>query len=169
MHTVRLAASAAALLVTLTACVPGPAAKWTTLKEPAWGFAVDFPGPPKVVDNPPSAADNNVHSLLAQIKRDDVQLGVSVFDAAHSDKSPDQLLSGMAQAMGKDAKLTQTYVAVGKVVGRDMQIESPGQPIVRMRVFVADHKLYEVIGASVRGPTDPTLVRFLDSFRLPGE
>jgi hypothetical protein len=142
------------------------------LKEvsyPAWGFAVSFHGTPKATDSPAAADGSTVHTLLVESAVDGRDELVNVIDGSGSTKSEDQALSDapatLAKAMGGTLGPI-TYTASGKVVGREFLLTRPGRPAGRVRVFVVNKHLYEIVGASAQGPDDPAVAAFLDSFRF---
>ena len=53
-------------------------------------------------------------------------------------------------------------------MGREFLLDRPGRPAARVRVFVANKHLYEIIAQSALGPDDPETSNFLASFRLLG-
>lgn len=152
-------------LVALAACAQPPAMK--DYAYPAWGFAVSFRATPKVVETPASA--NGAHTLLVEsvlAGRDNL---VNVIDGTGSPKSDDQALADAPDILAKSAGATLgpiTYAASGKVMGREFLLNHPGQQPARVRIFVANKHLYEVISQSTLGPDDPETVAFLSSFRL---
>jgi hypothetical protein len=151
------------------ACTPVP-----PLKEyayPSWGFAVSFRGPPKVTDSPAASDGSTVHTLMVESSlagRDDL---VNVIDGSGSTKSEDQALSDapatLASAIGGTLGPI-TYAATGKTIGREFLLTRQGRPPARVRIFVANKHLYELIAESTLGPNDPETANFLGSFRLLG-
>ena len=140
------------------------------LKEYAyqsWGFAVSFRAPPRAMDSPADGA--RAHTLLVESDEAGRAQLVNVIDGSGSAKSEDQALSDAPATLAKAVGGTlgpMTYAATGKVVGREFLLERPGQPVSRVRVFVYNKKLYEVIAQSPLGPEDSETRTFLDSFRL---
>jgi hypothetical protein len=157
----------AAALGTLVACAPPPALK--AYAYPAWGFAVSFRGPPQVTDSPASADGTKAHALLVEsvlAGRDNL---VNVIDGSGSSKSDDQALSDAPGVLASDVGGTLgpiTYAATGSVTGREFLLSRPNKPTARVRVFVSNKHLYELISQSSLGPDDPETTTFLDSFRL---
>ena len=159
------AAALAFLLLGLTACTK-------PLKEysyPAWGFAVSFREPPMVTDTP-AAADGTAHTFQVRTVSNDRVLVVTVTDATGSDKTDDQLLSEVPQAAIVSSGGTvagHAAVKAGNVAGREVTIDRGAQPTERLRVFVANKKVYQVIARS--SPDDKEVTAFMDSFRLLGQ
>jgi len=151
------------------ACAPAP-----PLKEyvyPNWDFAVSFRGTPKVTDTPAAADGSTVHTLLVESSvagRDNL---VNVIDGSGSAKSEDQALEDapatLASAMGGTLGPI-TYAASGQTIGREFLLNRQGKPSARVRIFVANKHLYELIAQSDRGPDDPETANFLALFRLLG-
>jgi hypothetical protein len=134
-----------------------------------WGFAVSFRAPPRETDYPASADGAKSHTFLvesADAGRDEL---VNVIDGSSSTKSEDQALSDAPATLAKYVGGTLgplTYAATGKVIGREFLLNRPGQQAARVRVFVSNRKLYELIAQSPLGPDDSEAKAFLDSFRL---
>src|ERR1700722_14959861 len=149
------------------ACRPVP-----PLKEyayPSWGFAVSFRGAPKETDYPASADGTKAHTFLVESAlagRDEL---VNVIDGSGSSKSEDQALSDAPATLASSVGGTLgpiTYAATGKVIGREFLLNRQGRPPARVRVFVANKHLYEIIAQSPLGPDDREIADFLASFRL---
>ncbi|HEX4197522.1 MAG TPA: hypothetical protein VHZ26_08770 [Caulobacteraceae bacterium] len=157
----------AGALVALSACTPPPALK--EYAYPAWGFAVSFRAPPQATDYPGSADGAKAHTFLVEsvlAGRDNL---VNVIDGSGSSKSEDQALSDAPGALASDVGGTLgpiTYAATGAVTGREFLLSRPNKPTARVRVFVSNKHLYELISQSSLGPDDPETTSFLDSFRL---
>jgi hypothetical protein len=166
MRVVRSLVLTLAMLAVSACSSPPP------LKEyayPSWGFAVSFRGPPKETDHPASSDGAEAHTFLVESSvagRDEL---VNVIDGSGSTKSEDQALSDapaiLASSVG-GALGPMTYVATGKAMGREFLLTRPGRPAARVRVFVFNKHLYEIIAQSTRGPDDPETSSFLASFRL---
>jgi hypothetical protein len=151
------------------ACTPPP-----PLKEyvyPNWDFAVSFRGPPKETDYPASPDGTKAHTLLVESTLAGRDQLVNVIDGSGSSKSEDQALSdapaGLARYVGGTLGPI-TYAATGEVMGREFLLNRPGRPVTRVRVFVANKRLYQIIAQSPLGPDDPETKSFLASFRLLG-
>ena len=138
---------------------------------PNWGFAVSFRGPPREVDYPVSPDGAKAHTFLVESSlagRDEL---VNVIDGSGSTKSEDQALSDAPAALASyvgGALGPITYAATGKVIGLEFLLNRPGRPAARVRVFVANKHLYQIIAQSPLGPDDPETMSFLGSFRLLG-
>ena len=169
MRTTTSAALAAAL-VGLAACSGPP---WKTYPFQDKGFIASFPAKPIVKDFP--AEPSHAATTMIDAATDQGEFTVAVIDGSASDKPADQVLSEVPDAMAKSTPqggtvrlLTYTAVMAGPtaIMGRDFQIERPGQPALRARVYVYNKRLYETVAVSPKGPTDPVVVKFLDSFLL---
>jgi hypothetical protein len=154
-------------LVALSDCTPPPALK--EYAYPAWAFAASFRAPPTQTDTPAAADGTTAHTFLIEsvlAGRDNL---VNVIDGSNSTKSDDQALSDAPGVLATAVSGTLgpiSYVATGAVVGREFLINRQGKPASRVRVFVSNKHLYEVISQSSLGPDDPETTAFLDSFRL---
>ncbi len=159
------AATLAVSLLGLTAC----AKPWKESTYPTWGFAASFRVPPTVKDTPPSAKEGTPHMFQVEAVQDGRDLVVAVSDTTNTDKTDQQILTDIPQAMVQSADGTvkaHSNVTLGKVVGRELTIDRGNNPTERARVFVANKKVYQVITQSPQGSDDPEALKFLNSFRL---
>jgi hypothetical protein len=154
-------------LAALCACAQPPPFK--EYSYPAWGFAVSFRGPPKETDTPAAADGSTNHAFLTEsvlAGRDDL---VNVIDGSGSTKTEDQALADAPAVLAKSVNGTMgpmTYAASGNVTGREFLLTRQGRPVAKVRIFVHNKHLYELISESSLGPDDPEVASFLDSFRL---
>ena len=160
------------LVLTLVVLAASACKSPPPLKEyvyPSWGFAVSFRAPPKETDYPASADGTSAHTFLVESSLAGRDVLVNVIDGSGSPKSDDQALSDAPAALARYVGGTLgplTYAATGKVMGREFLLNRPGRPAARVRVFVANKHLYEIIAQSALGPDDPETSDFLASFRL---
>jgi hypothetical protein len=155
-------------LLALGACGGGAAPK--PYENPAWGFGVTFHGDPKVTEAPASAG--NPKSFSAEAKAGGRDYVVSVTDATVSGKTPEQLLDAAPQATadGEGGTLkTPTYVATGKIMGREFVVTRPNLPLERDRIFVANGRFYQLVTQSPYGAKDTETQKFFDSFHIAGQ
>ena len=157
----------AGALLGLTACGGPP---WKDYPYPAQGFAAAFPAPP-IVQSVPGADAAHANAWYAEAKSDEGDFTVGVLDSAGSTKSADQILNEVPDAIAQGGTLKlMTYTAVmadkTPVMGRDFQVDKPGKPTLRARIFVYKNHVYEVVAISPKGPSDAPVTRFLDGFRL---
>ena len=97
---------------------------------------------------------------------------VEVTDTSVSDKTDAEILREVPQTMIVDAGGTveaHADVTAGKVPGMDVTIDRGGNPTERIRVFVANRRLYQLITQSPEGADDKEAAAFLDSFHLTGQ
>jgi hypothetical protein len=136
---------------------------------PAWGFAVSFASPPAATDIPASADGQSPHEFRVELTKDGHDLTVEAIDAAGSTQSDEQVLEHAPQAIadGMGGDLTsQTPITQGGVPGRELHIDRQGQTTLVIRLFSANHHLYQVAAQSQSGPSDAGAKAFLDSFHL---
>jgi hypothetical protein len=156
-----------AALIALASCGAPP--PFVDYSYPAWGFAVSFRGRPNVTEYPASADGKSRHALLVEsvlAGRDDL---VSVVDGTGSPKSDDEVLASAPSALAAYVGGTAgpiAYAASGNVIGREFLLSRPGKPTSRVRIFVANQHLYQLISQSALGPDDPEVASFLAGFRL---
>jgi hypothetical protein len=161
MRIVTSAAIAAALLI-LAACSPPPFKEYA---YPAWGFAASFRAAP--TETPTAAQSGAPAGFKAALVNAGREYAVEVADGSASAKSDDQVLSEFPNVLAQGGTLKGlTYVASGKVMGREMLIDKPGQATRRVRIFVSHRRLYAISAASPLGPTDREVEQFMTSFRL---
>jgi hypothetical protein len=163
----------AAGLAALCACSPppqpAPASQPKEYVYPDWGFAVRFSEAPAVTDFPASANGDRKHILLVESLADNHDDLVNVVDGSDSTRSDEQVLEDAPANLAAAAHGTPgpiTYAAAGKVIGREFLLTRPRRPVSRVRIFVHNKHLYEIIAQSPKGPDDPDSKAFLDSFRL---
>jgi len=162
----RFATAVLALaLVAVAACSAPP--KPTAYVNAQWGFGVTFPGPPKVTETAASATQ--AHSVLAEANVDGRDFAVNVIDATGADGAPSEILDRaqavLAQSQGLDVGTT-AVVTLGDIPGREVRFDKDGSPAMLARLFMINSRLYEVNANSAKGPTDPAVKTFLDSFHL---
>ena len=179
----NLAAIIASASVTAASC--GFAPPMTTYTYPKYGFAADFPAPPKVQDttNPQNGAHITV--LDAQSLGRDFAITVTDVDPA---RDIDGLVEDASQAMAKIASgevTYRTYCATAEgVLGRELAISKNRRRAVRARYFLSGARFYILTAKSALGvnpvaestgvdPTtesgaddDPAVKDFLTSFQV---
>lgn len=149
----------ASMLLAAAACSVPPSKEYA---YPAWGFAASFRAAP--TESAASPRGFKVSSLNAGRA-----LWVEVADGSASPKSDEEVLREFPQVLAQGGTLvSQTYVATGKVMGRELLIDRAGQATQRVRIFVAHRRLYAISAQSPLGPKDPEVETFLTSFRLLG-
>jgi hypothetical protein len=162
----RLAAIALSLAagLSVSACSVPPAREYA---YPTWNFAVSFRGAPKVTDTPASAS--GPHALVVESRAAGRDFLVEAIDGSASPRREDQALAdapaNLAAAV-HGVPGPMTYAATGKFTGREFTLTRPGHPTAKVRVFVENRRLYELIAESSLGPDEPEVATFLDSFRL---
>ncbi|MFI4936052.1 MAG: hypothetical protein ACHP7N_15670 [Caulobacterales bacterium] len=146
-------------LAALAACAPK--GHWQEYAYPAQGFAVSFSVAPK------TSTTSGVFVTEATNGVDDYL--VAAVCAKDPTKNDDELLSEAEDTWRHQGTVkSETYVATGKIIGRELIVEKTGQPTGKVRLFIAKQCAYQVIAASHHGPDDPVVAHFLDSFRLLG-
>lgn len=154
--------------VALAACGPPPLKEYT---YPAWGFAASFRAAPTETDTPAAADGSQLHMFQAEYNKDGRDFIASATDESTSKQTDDQILAAAPVTIAQNAGATvgaMSNVSAGGVVGRQFQIVHAGQSSARVRVFVADRRLYQVVAASTTA-NDPEVKAFLDSFRIIGK
>jgi hypothetical protein len=166
---ISTAAVLAVSLLALTACSKPKPQPWKEYGYPAWGFAASFRMAPTVTDTPASAGAPR--SLKLEAVQGGTDLVVMVTDASVTDKTDEQLLRAIPQDMIESSGGSVTGhadVASGKVVGRELTIGRGVDPTERARVFVANHRIYQVITRLPTGGDAAEVTQFLNAFHLLG-
>jgi hypothetical protein len=162
-----LIVGALAFALVLTGCSKPKV--WKEYSYPTWGFAASFQGAPQTSDTP--AAQGQPHSFEATTQNDDMTLIALAADNSASKKKPDDQMDEIAHNMaaGVNGSLAGIKpITLGNVPGREFIINVDRQPNQRVRVFIANDKIYQVVAVSSKGTDDPNSLKFLDSFRLGG-
>jgi hypothetical protein len=156
------------VFVALAACSPPPLKEYT---YPAWGFAASFRSPPTGTDTPAAADGSQLHLFQAEMSKDGRDFIASATDESTSKQSDDQILTAAPQIIAQNAGATVgpiTNVAVGKVMGHECQIVHAGQSSAKVRVFMANKRLYQLVASSTTA-SDPEVGVFLNTFRILGQ
>ncbi len=159
----------AAALVTTSCGLTKPATK--EYAYPDWGFKVSFEAPPQVTNKPETAQEPR--SLVLETDTGGRDFAVDANDAPNV-TDIDQLTDAAIPFMLQDVKGgqvgTRTYVATFEgLMGRQLDITAPGQPTIRVRIFLAGGRAYTLVAKSAFGAEDPAVSDFLYSFHvLPG-
>lgn len=147
-----------------------PPAGWMVFASKAGRFSVSLPGVP--IEVPQFVGQLKVVKYVAEGKNEAVYV-ISHTDYAEADvkadavqKRLDQARDGAIVSVGGKLK-TEKAVQLEGFPGRDIAIEKAGAVIVRMRIFVVDRRVYQVLALgppAVLGSKE--VANFLDSFRL---
>lgn len=166
MRTIASLATGVALIALASCSKP-------TFKEygyPNLNFAATFQAPPKVTVTPAGKGGSPPASTMVEANADGLDFAVNVTDASDATESTDDMLQSapdaVAESLGMDVG-PRTYAAVGHINGREVRFDKDGKPVMRMRFFFAGNSFYEVSAdSSSKGPDDPRVKAFLDSFRM---
>jgi hypothetical protein len=163
-----MAAIAAAALA-LASCAPKPLKEYS---YPAWGFAVSYRAPPTVSDTPASAKDGTPRTFHVEGQESGRDFVVDVEDAANANQTPAQMIAAVPDAIVASSGGTivaHSNVTLGGVTGNDVTIDrGAGAPAMRVRVFYANTKLYQINAQSSKGADDKEVTDFFNSFRFLG-
>jgi hypothetical protein len=152
-------------LAAVAACSPPP--KPQAYVNSAWGFGATFPAPPKITETQASATE--AHSLLVEANTDGRDFAVNVLDATGAEGAPSEILDRAQQVLAQSQQLDvgkTGSVMMGDITGREVRFDKDGSPVMLARLFMINGRLYEVNANSAKGPTDPAVKAFLDSFHL---
>jgi len=151
-------AAALAALTLIGGCGP----HWKTYAEPAHGFSANYPLKPK-----PSQKQDG--GFVLEAGRGSNDYAVTVTCDPTTERTPEELVqAGVDLWRGQGNILSQTNVAAGQAAGRELRVGKPDAPTAAVRLFAAHKCLYQVLAVSSKGPSDPIVAQFLNSFRLTG-
>src|SRR5215469_2168019 len=154
MRTYAPVIAALALAAALSACSQPQFKEYV---YPDLNFAATFQAPPKVTATP-AASDGF-----------GLEFAVNVIDASRATESTDEMLDAAPDAVAQARSMDvgpRTNITIGHINGREVRFDKDGKPVMLMRFFFASDKFYEINAYSSKGPTDPRVKAFLDSFRL---
>lgn len=152
-------------LLSLTACTK----PWKEYNYPAWGFSASFREVPHTREKPADPKTATPHSFQVEAVQGDSDFRVSVIDANSPDKTEDQIRSDapnqIIRSVSGTVKGPPTPVTASGVAGQEITIDRGSDPAERVRIFVVNHKLYQVIVQSpdING-AEPKA--FFDAFKI---
>jgi hypothetical protein len=162
----RTASIALLALMALAACAPkAPKAYDYT----DWGFGVTFPHPPKLTDIPASADGARQHEFRAEMTEDGHDFTADVTDGTGTNQTDAQVLAVAPQAIADSfggGLSDERDVSSGAVPGKEIHVNREGESTLVIRLYAANHKLYQVAAQSEHGVSDPAAITFLNSFHL---
>jgi hypothetical protein len=162
----RTAPIALMALMMLAACAPNAPKAYDYTD---WGFGVTFPHPPKLTDIPASADGARSHEFRTEMTEDGHDFTVDVTDGTGTNQTDAQVLAAAPQAIADSFGASfsgETDVATGGVPGKQIHIDREGEQTLVIRIFVANHRVYQVAAQSEHGVADPAATTFLNSFHL---
>jgi hypothetical protein len=161
--------STAVLLAASALALTGCTKPWKVYQYPAWNFGVSFRQPPTVTNTPADPKTGAPASFKVETIQGGRDLAVEVDDTSVSGKSDEDLLREIPHDAVSDSGGTvaaHSTVTVGKATGPDITIDRGGQGTKRIRVFVINHKAYQLITQSPNSGEDKEVQQFLDSFHF---
>ncbi len=162
----RLAIALAGVAVAaMAACSQPP--KPTAYSNAEWGFGVTFPGPPKVTETQASATQT--HNLLAVASVGGRADAVQAIDASSTTDMPSDILARAPAQIASSQDLdvgSTTPSPLGDVNGLEVRFDKDGDPVMLMRLFIINQKLYEVSATLPNKKVDAQAQAFLSSFHL---
>jgi hypothetical protein len=152
-------------LLSLTACTK----PWKEYSYPAWGFSVSFREVPHTRDKPGDVRTATPHVFQVEAVQGDMDFRVSATDANSPDKTEDQIRASapndIIRSSSGTVKGPLKAVTASGVAGQELTLDRGSDPTERVRVFVVNHKLYQVIAQSP-DIDSPEVAAFLDSFKI---
>jgi hypothetical protein len=158
MRAARHAAVAGIVLLAVAGC--SPKIDWRAYPFPDKGFTAQFPFKPKVNDKEgePWHAD-------AIIQQDIYTVSV-LCDPSTDDTAEDILANGVAFWSSKYTIASQADIKAGRWAGKELLVTEKDAPSAKVRLFAHHQCLYMASAVVAKGPNDPTVSRFLNSFQL---
>jgi hypothetical protein len=156
-------------LVLLVACVPPAGMK--DYDYQALGFSVSFPAAPKRTDV--AATASQPAEVLIGAESGPRDFAVSVSEVADRSRDLDSLANDaaarMAQSLGGAASNLAYAATPQGLLGRELVITRSGQPVAKIRLYLADGRFYILVAKSALGVDDPAVEDFLTSFHTVGK
>jgi hypothetical protein len=157
----------ALILAVLAASAPAKAQTWKEFRDPAYSFAVSFPGDPEITTTTYQAADGEpVPARLYSVVEGNAVFKVTIAeiaDPALDEKTIiDQAIAKLAQ--GGEIKVNIAH-RVGRVFGRQLSIAQPDGSRSSAAVFYLNDRLYQIEGKALASGEDATgeAIRFQQS------
>src|SRR5215469_964058 len=166
MRTYAPVIAALALAAALSACSQP---QFKEYAYPDLNFAATFQAPPKLTATPAASDGSTPASTMVDSDAFGLEFAVNVIDASSATESTDEMLDAAPDAVAQARSVDvgpRTNITIGHINGREVRFDKDGKPVMLMRFFFASDKFYEINAYSSKGPTDPRVKAFLDSFRL---
>ena len=158
MRTARLAAVASIVFLAVAGC--SPKVEWRAYPFPDKGFTAQFPIKPKVNDK--EGAMWHADAIILQ----DIYTVSVLCDPSTDDTAEDILANGVSFWSEKYTIASQTDIKAGRTAGKELLVTEKDAPSARVRLFAHHQCLYMASAVVTKGPNDPTVARFLNSFQL---
>jgi hypothetical protein len=149
-------------------------ANWMAYKSKDGKFSIHMPGEPK--EKKQTVGQLTIMVLRAEGRHDsDFVISYCDIPAAElkkgdPDKRLDQACKGAVEKSGGELRGEEKKIILdGKHPGREIVIEKKGEIIARMRIYLVENRLYQVMvlgNAPIFAPKEKDVGVFLDSFRL---
>jgi hypothetical protein len=156
----------AVILALLAASAPATAQSWKEYRDPAYSFAVSFPGDPTITMTTYQAGDRPVEARVYSVAEDNAVFKVTIAeiaDPALDEKAViDQAIENLAQ--GGEIKVNIAH-RVGRVFGRQLSIVGADGSRLSAAVFYLNGRLYQIEGRALATGEDATgeAIRFQQS------
>lgn len=153
-------------------------ANWKTLASQEGRFTVALPGAHTLSKKKVTTATGQLDATIVVAEgRNDSYFVVSFCDfpldevkADSVEKRLDQACRGAVEKSGGELRGTEKPIKLdGKHPGREIVIEKKGEVIAKMRIYLVERRLYQVMvfgNGPVFAPKEKEVGIFLDSFRL---
>lgn len=161
-------------ILTLPVLLGAAQDEWKVFASPGGRFSVTMPTAPmetkkKVTGQLDAivAAAEGRHDAFFVVSYCDFLAGELKIETVQ--KRLDQACRGALESSGGDKLRSEKSIALDGHPGREIVIEKKGEVIARMRLYLVNHRLYQVmvLGAGrVFSSKENDVGRFLDSFRL---
>jgi hypothetical protein len=148
--------------------------KWHAFKSAAGKYSVHMPSEPK--EKKQTSGPLSITLQIAEGKHDSYfvvshcDIPAAELKKGNAEKRLDQACLGAVETAGGELRGDKKKITLdGKHPGREIVIEKKGEVIARMRIYLVDNRLYQVMVLG-SGPTfaakEKDVGLFLDSFRL---
>jgi hypothetical protein len=147
---------------------------WKTYRYPQYGFAAEYPIPPKALDQKPEP-QRVIRAIQYWSERDDVAFGVNATYFLHkiiSGQPPDKLIQNVIEGVRGSLKCSirsQRALTFPGATAREVIFDKCSAPIAEAqeRIFIAGDRLFQVMVLGKSGIVESSdTKRFLESFSL---
>jgi hypothetical protein len=138
------------------------------------GYSIQMPGEPKEQKHSVKTPVGTIDIIMYAVEPDPNASFVLAYsdypDAALKGATDDQRLDGARDGAAGNVKgkiLSEKKITLGKYPGREVVIEIPTKGQLRSRMYMVDHRLYQVmVGGTKELTTSKDADKFLGSFKL---
>jgi hypothetical protein len=161
----------ALILTALVMCSPVKAQSWQDFTYPDFGFALAFPGEPKVEDSNYTSIDGvSVPARVYSLVQDNIEYKMTVADFSHQTMKEDDVISQAIKTLGQAGEIKVDIPhRISRVFGRQLSIANTDGGHSSIAVFYYQKRLYQITGTVLPSHPDPSsgeAIRFQQSLQF---